>query len=155
MENDVRIETVAAQHVAAVRLRVTQPEIAQACYGALDTVWEFLRRHEGLRTDGHNIFVYHYKDDDPGDGKMTVDFGVQVTRSFTGEGDVVCVAMPAGRAVTTLHRGPYQKLIEAHRRVQAFCKANGHAMAGLEWELYGDWNDDQSKLETLIAYMVK
>jgi hypothetical protein len=58
--------------------------------GALDKVWDFVRTHEGFRTDGHNVFIYRQKDSDNADGKLTIDFGVQITRSFAGEGDVIC-----------------------------------------------------------------
>ena len=58
--------------------------------GALDKVWDFVRTHEGFRTDGHNVFIYRQKDFDSADGKLTIDFGVQITRSFAGGGDVIC-----------------------------------------------------------------
>jgi hypothetical protein len=42
-------------------------------------VWTFLGRTPGLRTDGHNVFVYHTLAD--GSEAMDVEFGVQVTRN--------------------------------------------------------------------------
>jgi len=38
---------------------------------------------------------------------MTVDFGVEVTRSFDGDGVVMPAETPAGRVATTLHVGPF------------------------------------------------
>jgi hypothetical protein len=63
-------------------MRVVQSDIAKVFGGALNKVWNFLRRHEGLRTDGYDLFIYRQKDADGADGKMTIEFGVQVTRNF-------------------------------------------------------------------------
>ena len=157
----VWIDDVAEQAVAAVRMRVAQSEIAKVFGGALDKVWAFLRRHEGLRTDGDNVFIYRVKDSDFAAGKMMgskmmmIEFGVQVTRSFAGDGDVICTSTQSGRAATTLHTGPYNRLNEAHAAVQGWCAQNGHTRAGVDWEVYGDWTDDPAKLETRLFYLLQ
>ena len=28
------------------------------------------------------------------------------------------------------------------------------SLAGTSWEIYGDWNDDPTKLETLVVYLL-
>jgi effector-binding domain-containing protein len=128
----VWIDDVAEQTVAAARMRVAQSEIAKVFGGALDKVWDFVRAHEGLRTDGHNVFIYRQKDSDSADGKLTIEFGVQITRSFAGEGDVICTSTQAGRVATTLHVGPYDRLSEAHAAIQGWCAENGYAPAGVD-----------------------
>jgi len=84
MNYQVVTKTVSSQPLAAVRRRVRVGNVASAWKPALDLVWEFLRRHEGLRVDGHNCFLYHYL----AGAAMEVDFGVQVVRPFEGEGEV-------------------------------------------------------------------
>jgi len=32
--------------------------------------------------------------------------------------------------------------------------ANNETFAGWSWEIYGDWNEDVSKLETRIEYLL-
>ena len=86
---------------------------------------------------------------------MDIDFGVQVTRSFGGEGEVVCTETPAGEAATTTHVGGYDKLGGAHDAIHAWAAANGRDFAGYSWEIYGDWNDDPSQLETEVVYLLK
>ena len=51
MNYQVVTKTVSAQTIAAVRRRVRIGEVGRAWKPALDLVWEFLRRHEGLRTE--------------------------------------------------------------------------------------------------------
>jgi hypothetical protein len=28
-------------------------------------------------------------------------------------------------------------------------------LAGVDWEVYGDWNDDEAKLETHVYYLLR
>jgi len=63
MNYQVVTKTVSTQPLAAVRRRVLPRDIGRTWKSALDLVWEFLRRHEGLRTDGHNCFLYHHSVD--------------------------------------------------------------------------------------------
>src|SRR4249920_3654279 len=94
MSYEVVTKTVSAQTLAAVRRRVFVGEVGRAWKPALDLVWEFLRRHEGLRVDGHNCFLYHHPANR--EAAMDIDFGVQVIRPFEAEGEVICTATPAG-----------------------------------------------------------
>jgi len=151
MEN-VRVEAVPARKLAAVRRQVRVGQISSAWKPALDQVWEFLRRHPGLRSDGHNIFLYHHPPDRQ--MPMDVDFGVEVTRSFEPSGEVHSTEVPAGKVATVLHVGPYERMGEAHQTIHAWAAANRIGFAGKSWEIYGDPTDDPSKLETRIEYLL-
>jgi effector-binding domain-containing protein len=152
MNPRVTIETVTPRKLAAVRRRVLIGEVASAWRPALDKVWEFLRQNPGLRTDGHNIFVYHH----PPDRQlpMDVEFGVEVVRSFDSTGEVVLLETPAGKVATALHVGPYDQMNKTHEAIHAWAAANGSSFAGTSWEIYGDWTDDVSKQETRIEYLL-
>src|SRR5215831_21335174 len=104
MEYEIKIAKASPQFIAAVRARVPRGGVAQAFGEPLGKVWAFLRSHPGLRTDGHNLFLYHHEAAES--GFITVDFGVQVVRQFEQEFDVRCVETPGGEVVTTLLRGP-------------------------------------------------
>lgn len=152
MRTQVRIETVAARKLAAVHRKIRASEIAGAWRPALDKVWEFLRQNPGLRTDGHNIFLYHPPESPQ--APMDIDFGVEVTRSFTASGEVVLVETPAGRVATALHVGPYDHMKRTHEKIRDWAIANGITFAGESCEVYGDWTEDISKLETRIEYFL-
>jgi effector-binding domain-containing protein len=83
---------------------------------------------------------------------MTIDFGVQVVRPFEADGDVFCAMTPAGEVATTPHHGPYAGLKSGHEAVHAWIRQNGRLVGGWSWEIYGDWSDDPTKLETQIVY---
>jgi len=85
---------------------------------------------------------------------MDIDFGVQVTRSFPNEGEVFSIETPSGKVATATHVGPYERLGETHGAIHAWAAANKITFAGKSWEIYGDWSDDPSKLETRVEYLL-
>jgi effector-binding domain-containing protein len=151
MAHEVTVETLRPRTLAAVRRRVAMNEIGKEFKPALDTVWAFLGKNPGLRTDGHNVFLYHHQNAQI----MPVDFGVEVVRTFTGEGDVQCVTTPEGEAAVVVHRGPYEKMRAAHDALHEWCTANRRTIGRYSLEIYGDWSDDPSKLETTIQYLLR
>ena len=152
MNYQIVTKTVSSQTLAAVRRRVRIAEIGRVWKPALDLVWEFLGRHKGLRQGGHNCFLYHHpaSREDP----MDVDFGVQVVRPFEGEGEVLCTETPAGEVVSTTHVGSYAQLGAAHNAIHSWRAASRRTFGGSSWEIYGDWNSDETKLETEIIYLL-
>ena len=152
MNIPVSVRTVTPLKLAAVRRQVTIGGIAAAWKPALDKVWEFLRSHPGLHAGGHNVFLYHHPS--RRDLPMDVDFGVQVTRSFDPAGEVYPTETPAGEAAVAVHVGPYDRMKATHDAIHAWREANHRTFAGKSWEIYGDWTDDPSKLETTILYLL-
>jgi effector-binding domain-containing protein len=153
MEARVRIERLQPRLLAAVRRTAAPREVPSAFRPALDLVWAFLRQHEGLRTDGHNVFLYHHVDRP--EAGMPIDFGVEVTRRFEPEGEMRCVETPAGEAAVLVHRGAYSGLARSHAALQAWCAANGRTIGAHSLEIYGDWTEDPRALETTIQYLLR
>jgi effector-binding domain-containing protein len=151
---EVKIETLFPRILAAVRRRVAIKDISTAFEPALDSVWAFLVKHPGLRTDGHNVFLYHHESP----AFMPIDFGVEVVRPFAGEGgegDVACVTTPPGEAAVVVHRGPYAMIPAAHQALHHWRAANGRTIGTHSLEIYGDWCGDPAKLEITIAYLLR
>jgi len=153
MSVTISVRTVPARKLAAVRRQVAIGGVGAVWRPALDKVWDFLRRKPGLRTDGHNVFLYHHpaRRDPP----MDVDFGVEVVRSFEPEGEIRATGTPAGEAAVAVHVGTYDRMKETHDAIHAWCAANNRVFAGQSWEIYGDWSDIPAKLETTIVYLLK
>jgi effector-binding domain-containing protein len=86
---------------------------------------------------------------------MNIEVGVEVFQPFAGNGRVVCSSIPAGVVATAAHFGPYHRLGEAHDAVLKWCAAQGHALAGLSWEVYGHWDEDPAKLRTDVYWLIK
>src|SRR5450432_3655956 len=135
MGDTVKLEHVPTRLLAAVRRTAAPREIRGVFKPALDLVWAFLGKHQGLRADGHNVFLYHHVARP--EAGMPIDFGVEVTRRFEGEGEVRCVETPAGEAAVAVHRGPYPGLPQAHAALHAWCASNGRKIGGYSLEVYG------------------
>lgn len=85
-----------------------------------------------------------------GDGRLDLEPGIVVSRVFEPIGEVMSSTLPAGRAVRFLHVGSYEGLPDAWHTLFAWSAKEGHKLADINWQIYGDWNDDPAKLETSL-----
>jgi effector-binding domain-containing protein len=153
MQVSITVETVHPRKLAAVRREVAPGEVGSAWGPALGKVWEFIRSQPGLWSDGHNIFLYHHPKQ-PG-APISCDFGVEVTRTFEPAGEVYATETPRGEAAVAVHRGPYNRVNEAHTAIGKWMAANLRESAGHSWEIYGDPTPDPAETETRVVYLLK
>ena len=116
---------------------------------ACGEVWNFVRAN-GIAQPGCHVALYREGED----GHLDVEIGVEVGSPFAGHGDVSCSAIPGGTVATTVHLGPYHWLGEAHEAICRWCRHHHHEPAGLNWEIYGHWDDDPAKLRTDVFYLL-
>jgi effector-binding domain-containing protein len=93
---------------------------------------------------------------DIGAGPADVEIGVQIGRAFddpTATG-VRCTELPSGRAAHVTHIGPYDQMKLAYDAIDAWAPTSSDRITGPSWEVYGDWTDDVSKLETDIYFLL-
>jgi effector-binding domain-containing protein len=119
-------------------------------------VWDLMKARN-IRSTGHNVVVYW---DEPGANLMgspqgiPVDIGAEITDPFTGDAELQCTSTPAGRFISVVHMGPYERLREAYDTLRNFARAEGLTLAGPYWEFYGHWNDDPAQLDTSVYYAI-
>ena len=135
-----------AQPTAVIAAATTWTEFPTLWPKLLDEVYGFVRGG-GATQDGHNVMLY--RDDVP-----NVEVGVQVTGPFEPTGRVFPSVLPAGEVASTVHRGPYDALEEAHVALKAWCGSHRRALTGVRWEIYGDWRQDPAELETEVCYLL-
>ena len=147
------MQIVQSRRLAAVRREVMPGGVGSAWGPAISKVWDFIRSRPGLRTDGHNIFLYH-NPKQPG-APILCDFGVEVTRTFETAGEVYATETPGGEAAVAVHRGPYDRLNEAYKAIEKWTADNRRESAGLTWEIYGDPTPNQAATETTVVQLLK
>jgi effector-binding domain-containing protein len=152
----VNVQTVHPRKLAAVRREVAAGAVGSAWGPAVGKVWEFIRSQPGLWIHGHNIFLYHHPKQHPkqAGAPLLCDFGVEVTRAFETAGEVYATETPAGEAAVAVHRGPYNRMNEAHNAIREWMAANGRESAGHSWEIYGDPTPDPAGTETTVVYLL-
>ena len=149
----VALMSIAAQPWRPDPSRFRLTAFADEDYVETSPVWEFIRSQPGLRTDGHNIFLYHHPTQ-PG-APILCDFGVEVTRTFETAGEVYATETQGGEAAVAVHRGPYNRMNEAHDAIRKWMAANRRESAGHSWEIYGDPTPDPADTETTVVYLLK
>jgi effector-binding domain-containing protein len=143
---EVELRTAVASPTAVVARATTWEEFPGLWPVLLDEVYAFVRAG-GATQSGHNVMLY--RDDVP-----HVEVGVQVDGPFEPVGRVVPSSLPAGDVATTVHRGPYERLGEAHAAVRDWAAAHGHRLTGTRWEVYGDWTAFPEDLETEVSWLL-
>ena len=132
----VNLQTVRPRKLAAVRREVAPGAVGSAWGTALDKVWEFIRSQPGLRTDGHNIFLYNHATQ-PG-APMLCDFGVEVTRTFETAGEVYATEPPGGQVALPSTAARTAAWTRRTKRIEKLMRANRGG-----WTIVGDlWRSD-------------
>ena len=126
MRYEVQVMQVGPQPIAVVRRRAKSEQLATVVPKSCGDVWNFIRSAH-IERPGRNIAVYL----DCNEGEINIEVGVEVTHQFTGDGEVVCSATPAGTVATTVHVGPYDRLGDAHSAIRAGARNAIARQAGL------------------------
>lgn len=147
----VSLETVAPQLIAAVRSKVEIKDIMRAWEPAIYQVKAYLAEHSEL-APGRQVFLYHH----PGRGQpaMDIDFGIEVSKPFSGAGGVICTETPGGQVATAVHLGALTSLPQTHMAIHQWCAANGHAIGGFSWETY-EWGAGPDPITTEVRYLLR
>src|SRR4029077_1457682 len=125
MEYEVRLEQLSSRPLAVVRRRASLQELAKVVPDACGLVWGVVRAQK-IAGAGRHVAVYW-------DDVINLEVGVELDAPFTGYGEVVGSATPAGTVATTVHFGPYNRLPEAHQAIRQWCANHGYTMAGPNW----------------------
>lgn len=146
----VSIQFVEPSPIAAVVVRTTFAELpaeTQRCRELL-----YAAANEGKFTpDGFDVAIYRRLG---ADGSVEATIGVQVAGSFTDAGPVRFHHTPAGRAATVVHFGAHSGLPSAHTAIMEWAEDANAELAGVSWEVFGEWSDDPGKLRTDVFHLL-
>jgi effector-binding domain-containing protein len=138
---DVRVDTVEPSRTAVV----AGPMDLSKLMASFDSVYAFIR---GGNTDvqqvGQNIALY---------AKDWMEVGVEVDRAFEPVGEVSASELPGGRIAHATHTTGYGDLHVTYDAIRSWCEEHGHAMAGVQWEIYGD-PDEHDHVDVEICYLL-
>jgi effector-binding domain-containing protein len=145
----VHLRRLESAPLAVIRRQATRSDLARVVPECCGRVWDVVRAQHTKA--GRHVAIYW-------DGTIRLEVGVELQGAFVDDGEVVRSATPAGVVASTTHLGPYGDLAAAHAAVRQWCSANGHHLAGPNWEIYGhwlrEWDDDPSRIRTDVYYLL-
>ena len=130
--SDYAIEktTVQAQPVLSQRFQVTPDQVGSKLAEVLPAIFGYAASGAATIT-GQPFARYH------GAGAtLDIEAGIPVAAAAEAKGEIVPSELPGGTAATTIHKGPYETLHEAHAALAQWAEANGHEPSGAPWEIY-------------------
>ena len=149
MTQVVELRNLASVPLAVVRRTANASELSRVVPECCGLVWNAVKA-QGAK-GGRHVAIYW-------DGAIRLEVGVELLGPFEERAGVVRSATPAGKVASTTYLGPYGGLGAAHGAIREWCKANGHHLAGPNWEIYGhwlpEWDADPSKIRTDVFYQV-
>jgi effector-binding domain-containing protein len=104
------IESLPVQPYVAIKRQLSMAELGQAAECLLAEVFEWLTAHNTTPA-GAPFFKYNTIDMPK---RLEIEFGVPTAFKASGDSHVVAGVLPAGRYATLVHRGAYDRLIEAN-----------------------------------------
>jgi effector-binding domain-containing protein len=134
---DIQLKDVKKQTTLVVKKTVKQTEIAGTLGQIYRKVFQYLAANN-IQPASAPVAKYKIVADG-----FAMEAGVVVPEGTKGEGDLVVGELPAGKAAFAVHIGPYEKLPETYKALDAWLAAKGLKSSGIAWEIY--ISPDQTK----------
>lgn len=139
--------------LAAIRRHVTAGSLANTVISA--PVWAMLAER-GQPNTGRTVVIYwndeHHSLQAP--AGVPIDVGVEVDAPMDLHPALSLVQTPTGRAASYRHVGPYQALHQIHGDLRSWCDDRGERLVGVSWEVFDYFDEDPTKCETRIFYLL-
>ncbi|MCW3119104.1 MAG: Bacterial transcription activator, effector binding domain [Chitinophagaceae bacterium] len=121
-------------------------DYAGTAFRLMDKIWPIIRSN-GLKHKGLNIWVY-----EPGD---KVFAGVEFESIPNPHLGLEQKKITLEKYAYYKHIGPYSLIKHAGANMRNELRENGFEAGSLYIEIYGHWNNDESKLETELLISVR
>jgi effector-binding domain-containing protein len=145
----VRLQDVPSIPLAVIGRQARAADLSKLVPELCGLVWAAIKA-QGAK-GGRHVAIYW-------NGDIRLEVGVELEGPFVEHGLVVRSATPGGAAAVVTHFGPYGRLGAAHAAVRTWCQANGHRLAGPNWEIYGhwreEWNTNPALIQTDVFYQI-
>jgi effector-binding domain-containing protein len=152
MSEPIEVVELAPRRALTIRRTVPQAELG-AFFMEIFPKLRTAIVTQGATPAGPPFARYYNSDPTAFDTEAGIPFRGTVTAS---DGARV-TALPAGRAVKTVHIGPYYTLSQEYRRIEAWLTEEGHRAGEGPWESYVDdeATTPRDKLRTEVFWPLK
>lgn len=152
MNDDVKLINTKAQPSLSIREKVKYEDIPTAMGRMYGELVVHMQKNK-VQMIGPPFAYYHSWSN----GEVDVECGFPVTASSKEDGRIRTFTLPEVRAVTSMHIGPYQTIMETYTKAENWIRSHGYEPADHMWETY--LNSPQEvppeKLMTEIFWPIK
>jgi effector-binding domain-containing protein len=152
MSYEIKIKEVEPATVTGMTFDVTADTIGPESGRAYQRIYEILGQ-EGVNPVAPPRLLYHEMNDDA----WKIETCVPIGGSAPKNEELTTYEAPGGRAVTTLHVGPYDELGIAWNELRREVSSKGYETTGAPYDLYlNDPNEvrDPTKFETELVWPI-
>ncbi|MDD3654410.1 MAG: GyrI-like domain-containing protein [Desulfotomaculaceae bacterium] len=152
MKYQFELNVQEAQPVLSIRTRTAVEKLPQVIGEAYGKIMRYMGEL-GEQPAGVPYTAYYNLDMQD----LDVEMGFPVVSALPGQGEVKAGAIPAGRYVTCMYKGPYSQMEEPYNEITKWITENGYEPSGVSYEYYYNAPDEvpESELLTKIAIPLK
>lgn len=152
MEYRIEVNEQPAQPVPSMRKKTSMANLPQELGQAYGAIIHYLDE-SGEKPSGIAFAAYFNMDME----NLDVEMGFTVPRPLEGKGDIKAGEIPAGRQVSSMHKGPYQGMEPVYEAVTKWIQEKGYVPTGVAYEFYynSPMEVPESDLLTKIVFPLK
>lgn len=151
MQYQFVVEEKAARPTMSIRTRAAAENLPQVLGKAYGDIMNYLFEI-GVQPAGAPYVGYFNMDMQD----LDIEIGFPVAQAASGRDGIQASEIPAGKQVSCLYTGPYNKIEPAYNAIMEWIPANGYIATGVCYEFY--LNDPaqtpESELLTKIVFML-
>jgi len=125
---------------------VVNKAFVDTAFKLMNKMWEIVKGNK-IANKGLNVWVY--------EGSTKLFAGVELEETPPANTGVEFKNIELAKYAYYKHVGPYQHIGRSGDRVVAELKERGIATTNVYIEIYGHWDNDESKLETELIWEVR
>lgn len=138
---EIAVEDFPATTYIGIRKYIATTELPEFCGMAYTKIPEFCAENN-VQIAGMPVAFYHSFTEVMDSFDTEASFPVVFETEIELPEGFVLTKLDSGKVVTTIHKGPYDKVASAWEAVMAYVGNNGFTMSGASWEEY--LNDPQT-----------
>lgn len=148
---EFKIENLPEQPVIGIRSRTSMDRIQETVGNAYGALFGFLGGKQ-IPPAGPPMSIYY--DEEMNEADFEVEPAVPVAGPVDTEGDIVYHVLPAVRAATAMHMGPYDGMKDTYEAMLEWFAAEGLKPLAPMWEIYLNDPDQVEKPEEIMTRIV-
>ncbi|WHH57132.1 GyrI-like domain-containing protein [Petroclostridium sp. X23] len=152
MNNQFELTEQPLQPTLSIRTNTSVDKLPQEIGKAYHAIMAYLNEIGEEPSDVPFVAYYNLDMDN-----LDVEMGFPVSKNISGKGEIKPNAIPAGKKVSCMYKGPYKEMGPVYEAMTQWIHQNGYVPSGVAYEFYYNAPADvpESELLTKIVFPLK